>query len=158
MSRAGVEELQYNDSVPSVSLLNADPFAQPRAWRHKQRDVATAGDESFARPRRTPRRSLIVVLGDNHVLSGDAVARRLPSDDGNADDVDVIVACAGQPKNLAALQRRVRDLQVLLAPAGTSTEDLRELAIQRAAGDIVTLVSGFAAEREDGLLKEITAG
>jgi hypothetical protein len=56
--------------------------------------------------------------------------------------MDVILACAGQPASIGGLERSVRDLQVLLAPAGTSTEDLRELAMQRAPGDIVTLLSG----------------
>jgi hypothetical protein len=53
------------------------------------------------------------------------------------------VACAGQPVNLADLQRRVRDAQFLLAPAGTSTEDLRELAMKQAPGDIVSLLNGI---------------
>jgi len=92
-------------------------------------------------PRRTPRVSLIVVLPDNHVVSPDLVTERLLAERDN-EDVDVILACAGQPVSIAALQRRVRDLQVLLAPAGTSTEDLRELAMKQAPGDIVTLLSG----------------
>jgi hypothetical protein len=61
--------------------------------------------------------------------------------------VDVIVACAGQPVNLADLQRRVRDAQFLLAPAGTSTEDLRELAMKQAPGDIVSLLNGVTSPR-----------
>jgi hypothetical protein len=56
--------------------------------------------------------------------------------------VDVIVACAGQPSDLPALQHAVRDAQFLLAPAGTSAEDLRELAMQLAPGDIVRLLNG----------------
>jgi len=65
--------------------------------------------------------------------------------------VDVIVACAGQPTNLHALQRRIRGLQVLLAPAGTSREELRELALKESAGDIVTFLMGApprVADRE----------
>jgi hypothetical protein len=81
------------------------------------------------------------VLPDNHAVSPELVADRLPPE-GDNEIVDVILACAGTPHNFAALQRRVRDLQVLLAPAGTSTEDLRELAMKRAPGDIVTLLSG----------------
>ena len=95
-------------------------------------------------PRRTPRRSLIVVLPENHVVSPDLVAERL-SGEMDSDQIDVILACAGQPSSIAALQRRVRDLQVLLAPAGTSGEDLRELAMNQAPGDIVTLLSGTPA-------------
>jgi len=56
--------------------------------------------------------------------------------------VDVLVACAGQPTNLAALHQSVGDAQFLLAPAGTSTQDLRQLAMRQAPGDIVTLLSG----------------
>lgn len=92
-------------------------------------------------PRRTPRKSLIVVLPDNHVVAPDLVAERL-SNEGESEEMDVILACAGQPVSITALQRRVRDLQVLLAPAGTSSEDLRELAMLRAPGDIVTLLTG----------------
>jgi len=92
--------------------------------------------------RRKPRKSLIVVLPDNYVVSPERLAERLPS---SADDeVDIIVACAGQPLNLSALQRTVRDAQFLLAPAGTSPEDLRELAMQRAPGDIVTVLRGVS--------------
>jgi hypothetical protein len=90
--------------------------------------------------RRTPRKSFIVVIPDNHAVSPEAVAERLPT--GDDDLVDVIVACAGQPGNLGALTRRIRDIQVLLAPAGTSPADLRELAIRQTAADIVTLLSG----------------
>jgi hypothetical protein len=91
-------------------------------------------------PRRTPRVSLIVVLPENHVVSPDRLAEGLRAH-GNQ-DVDVVVACAGQPTNLSALQRSIGDAQFLLAPAGTSTEDLRELAMRQVPGDIVTLLSG----------------
>ncbi|MEA2761106.1 MAG: hypothetical protein QOD47_390 [Gemmatimonadaceae bacterium] len=91
-------------------------------------------------PRRTPRVSLIVVLPENHVVSPERLAARLRAH-GNQ-DIDIVVACAGQPTNLSALQRSVGDAQFLLAPAGTTTEDLRELAMRQAPGDIVTLLSG----------------
>jgi hypothetical protein len=84
---------------------------------------------------------LIVVLPENHVVPTDVVADHLDSS-AEPDQIDVILACAGQPNGITALQRRVRDLQVLLAPAGTSREDLRELAMRRAPGDIVTLLNG----------------
>jgi hypothetical protein len=87
---------------------------------------------------------MIVVLPDNHAVSPDDIAAILPSIDGEI--VDVIVACAGQPGSLTPLQRRVHDLQVLLAPAGTSSEDLRELAMRQAAGDVVVLRSGTPSE------------
>jgi len=91
-------------------------------------------------PRRTPRVSLIVVLPENHVLSPDRLAHGLRARKNQ--DIDIVVACAGQPTNLSALQRSVGDAQFLLAPAGTTTEDLRELAMRQVPGDIVTLLSG----------------
>jgi hypothetical protein len=85
---------------------------------------------------------LIVVLPENHIVAPERVVEHL-TDVGGQDVVDVIVACAGPSSSLAALQRRVRDIQVLLAPAGTSVGDLRELAMKQSPGDIVTLVSGI---------------
>jgi hypothetical protein len=103
-----------------------------------------ADRQALAGPRRTPRKSLIVVLPENHVVSPDLVTDHLAATDGD-EVVDVIVACAGQPLNIAALQRKVSGLQVLLAPAGTGTEDLRELAMNQAPGDVVTLLTGTPA-------------
>ena len=115
---------------------------------HKRVAVDSASDapdaESFSARRRTPRRSLVVILPDDHVVSPSAVAGRLATP-ANGDENDVIVACAGRPRNLDALCREVPDLQVLLAPSGTSTEDLRALAMTKAPGDIVTLVCGSPA-------------
>jgi hypothetical protein len=93
-----------------------------------------------AETRRTPRVSVVVVLPENHVVSPDALLKRLHRRDD--EQIDVLVACAGQPVNLSALQRDVGDAQFLLAPSGTSLEDLREMAMKQATGDIVTLVSG----------------
>jgi hypothetical protein len=90
--------------------------------------------------RRTPRVSVVVVLPENHVVSPDALLKRLRRRDD--EQIDVLVACAGQPVNLSALQRDVGEAQFLLAPSGTSLEDLREMAMKQATGDIVTLVSG----------------
>ena len=124
MSRAGLDDVRYEDqSVKTDDRIAATPVAQQR---------------------RTPRTSLIVVLPDNHVVSPDRLAERLPAE--GAENVDIIVACAGQPVNLADLQRRVRDAQFLLAPAGTSTEDLRELAMKQAPGDIVSLLNGITLQ------------
>ena len=90
--------------------------------------------------RRTPRVSLIVVLPENHVVSPDRLAEGLRAH--GDQQVDVVVACAGKPTNLAAAQRSVGDAQFLLAPAGTTAEELRELAMRQVPGDIVTLLSG----------------
>jgi hypothetical protein len=94
-------------------------------------------------PRRRPKVSLIVVLPENHVVSPDRIAegRRAHGDQ----QVDVVIACAGEPANFAAARHSFGDAQFLLAPAGTTTEDLRELAMRQAPGDIVTLLSGDPA-------------
>jgi hypothetical protein len=74
-------------------------------------------------PYRTPRVALIVVLPENHVLSAD---------------------------RLAALHQSVGDAQFLLAPAGTTTEELRELAMRQVPGDIVTLLGGSPISASSG--------
>ncbi len=93
-----------------------------------------------AAPYRKPRVALIVVLPENHVVPADRLAERLRAH--GDQQVDVVVACAGQPTNLAALHQSVGAAHFLLAPAGTTSEDLRELAMRQVSGDIVTLVSG----------------
>lgn len=89
--------------------------------------------------RRTPRVSLIVVLPEGHDLGASELAGRLPP---RGEGSEVIIACAGRPANLHAIQRAVSDAQFLFAPTGTCAGDLRELAMHLASGDIVTLVSG----------------
>ena len=91
-------------------------------------------------PRRAPRVACIVVVPENHVVSPEALARYLTP---HADrEVKIIVACAGQPADLGALQRTVRNAEFLLAPVGTTSEELRELAMRQAPGDIVNLLDG----------------
>ena len=136
MSSAGVDAILFQDSVSSIGLAD-DAAEQSLA----QSDWGGRITPAPGRSRRTPRKSFIVVLPENHAVSADLVTERLPAE-GDNEMVDVILACAGQPLSIAALQRRVRNIQVLLAPAGTSTEDLRELAMNQAPGDIVTLLSG----------------
>jgi hypothetical protein len=96
--------------------------------------------EQAAVPRRTPRVSLIVVLPENHVVSPDRLAEGLRAH--GDQHVDVVIACAGYSTNLAASQGSVGDADLLLAPAGTTSEDLRQLAMRQAPGDIVTLLTG----------------
>ena len=132
------------------SMSTGDRVSQAQAFadaivREMPDDRRTSGSGSAHAkdrgvPRRTPRVSLIVVLPENHAVSPDRLVEGLRAH-GNQ-DVDVVVACAGQPTNLSALQRSIGDAQFLLAPAGTSTEDLRELAMRQVPGDIVTLLSG----------------
>jgi hypothetical protein len=143
MFRAELSDLlNWAASSPHSDRMGASGAAESFA---KERERFA---ERSARPRLTPRKSLVVVLPDNHVVSPELVAERLPST-GDHDAVDVIVACAGQPTNLGMLQRKVHDLQVLLAPSGTSVERLRELAIMQAPGDIVTLLSGAPRQCDD---------
>jgi hypothetical protein len=141
MSDAGTDEFRYRDTSSSMSIMGSAVFPHPEYWRHEKLAAPSPIAAPVRLPRRTPRKSLIVVLPDDHVVEPETITRRLVSSD--SDEVaDVIVACAGEPRNLGLLQREVRDLQVLLAPAGTSGEDLRELAIGHVPGDIITLFSG----------------
>ncbi|HEY1952820.1 MAG TPA: hypothetical protein VGG76_08435 [Gemmatimonadaceae bacterium] len=123
---------------PSVHAVDRVPLGNHQLASGAAADAFARSDPQAKR--RTPRVSLIVILPENHIVSPDSLAERLrPSDD---QDVDVVVACAGQPTNLTALQRSIGEAQFLLAPAGTSIEDLRELAMRQSGGDIVTLVNG----------------
>lgn len=89
--------------------------------------------------RTLPRRSVVLVLPESRSISPELLVDGLRVR--GYQHVDVVVACAGQPGDLSALQRCVGDAQFLLAPAGTSAEDLREMAMAQAAGDIVTLMT-----------------
>jgi hypothetical protein len=146
MSEVGGEETVMNDR-PSQAHAFADAVVADSAKlidRVASADVGAA-ERSQLRSRRTPRVSLIVVLPEHHVVSPERLAESLRGHE--SQEVDIVVACAGQPKNLSALQKSIGDAQFLLAPAGTSVEDLRELAMRQVPGDIVTLLSG-------GLLRE----
>lgn len=143
MLQAGPDPSKKNDI--------AVPRALKESAKSKPSRVITSGgiaaeveltDRAPAR-RRTPRHSIIVVLPEDHVVSPERLERIR---DGLDEDVDVLVACAGQPTNLNALQRSVGEAQFLLAPAGTSIEDLRELALRQTSGDIVRLLSGARAD------------
>jgi hypothetical protein len=90
--------------------------------------------------RRTPRVSLIVVLPENHVVSPDRLAESLRAH--GDQEVNLVIACAGRPVDLPAPQRSAGGAQFVLAPAGTTSEDLRELAMRQVPGDIVTLLCG----------------
>jgi hypothetical protein len=148
-----------DDSCDSViaapGSVRDDSKAAKKSQAVDHRTILTSGELADRAPslRRTPRHSLIVVLPENHVVSPDRLTESLRA---RVDqDVDVLVACAGQPTNLSALQRSVGDAQFLLAPAGTSTEDLRELAIRQAPGDIVRLLSGALLAEFHGTEREL---
>jgi len=141
MSQVGTDETLSTDR-PAQAHAFADAVVAERA---KPIEVIAFADlPASARrtgvPRRTPRVSLIVVLPEHHVVCPERLAERLRGHEDQ--EIDIVVACAGQPTNLSALQRSVGEAQFLLAPAGTSVEDLRELAMRQVPGDIVTLLSG----------------
>ena len=94
--------------------------------------------DQLAFTRRAPRRSVILLLPDEHSVSPELLLNGLRLR--REHEVDVLVACAGQPADLGALQRCVGHARFLLAPAGTPAEALREMALAQAAGDIVTLL------------------
>jgi hypothetical protein len=144
MSREGVDAIRFQESVSPSAVAAGHDSEQPLVRHHDGFTVAQAARIGYSGPRRTPRKSLIVVLPENHFVPVDLVVDRL-SRDVSADEIGVILACAGQPTNIASLRQRVRDVQVVLAPAGTSGEDLRELAMNQAPGDIVSLLSGTPA-------------
>lgn len=103
--------------------------------------LVSLGESADSPPlnRTLPRRSVVVVVSETRSISPELLVDglRIRGDQ----HVDVLVACAGQPADLSALQRCVGHAQFLLAPAGTSIEDLREMAMAQAPGDIVTLMT-----------------
>jgi hypothetical protein len=143
MSTGHLDDL--GDSVANfcapVDVLATDAAVSPLTGHEVVSPLAPAIYQSAGR-RRTPRKSLILVLPDNVSLALDELAQRLPV--ATYAVADMIVAYTGQYTDLNALQRAVGDAQFLLAPAGTSTADLRELAMKQAPGDIVTLLNGAA--------------
>ena len=102
-----------------------------------------ASKKTFALPS-APRTSLIVVFSDEQV-EPEGLSLVLAA--GEWDDVNVTIACAGEPSKLEALRKRARRARVLLAPAGTPAEELRELAMEQTPGDIVTLLNGADLSR-----------
>jgi hypothetical protein len=140
-----------SDHTPALEGRAASNM-RPRDAARPQLDDAEVGEafrdgvERRASPRRTPRISVVVVLPENHAVSPASLTSLSKLGD---QEVDVVVACAGQPADLNALQRTVRGAQFILAPAGTSAEDLRELAMRQAPGDIVTLLSGALLTETD---------
>ena len=138
MSHARVDDWMDQDApTRTFGNLNgtlAGAIEPDKVGRRARIAVGSSG------PRRTPRVSLIVVLRDDEVVEADLLALHLSSE--RSEDVDITIACAGQPSNLEALQKTARTATFLLAPAGTTAEDLRELAMAQTPGDIVTLISG----------------
>ena len=139
MSHARLDDWVGQDSIPqSFGNLGSYPDA---ALDLEPVVPARRASASSNGPRRTPRVSLILVIPDDQAVEPERLAFRL----GPAlnDEIDVmVVACAGRPSNLEELKRTARNARFLVAPAGTSAEDLRELAMEQTPGDIVTLLNG----------------
>ncbi len=150
MYRGSLDDRHERDAAAHSSMRD-DACAAEKS--DVPRVIRRGAELADARPskRGTPRHSLIVLLPENHVVSPDMLTASLRPR-GGEQIIDVLVACAGQPTNLSALQRSIGAAQFLLAPAGTSIEDLRELAIRETSGDIVRLVSG--ARLDDSHLAE----
>jgi hypothetical protein len=89
----------------------------------------------------TPRSCLIVLLTGEQEISPERLAERIATV--HDDCGHVIVACAGPRANLPALRRSANRVEFVLAPAGTSSEDLREMAMRQAPGDVVRLLDGM---------------
>jgi hypothetical protein len=84
--------------------------------------------------------SVIVVIPEDRVVEPEHLSIETIST--AIGDVEVTIACAGEPSNLEVLKRKIRNARFLMAPSGTSREELRELAMEQTPGDIITLVDG----------------
>jgi hypothetical protein len=124
-----------NSRMPSVGTLAEKSWATTAFNKFVPRPQVSAG-LSIRRP--TPRVSLILILPEDQVVEPDRLALRLSTE--RHEDVDVTIACAGQPSNLDALRRTAATARFLVAPRGTTAEDLREFAMEQTPGDIVTLL------------------
>src|SRR4051812_49146846 len=77
MSSAGVEVIVFRDP-PSLPTATTEDASEQSFVRQAERFAATTAASRVPRgPRRTPRKSLIVVLPENHVVSPDLVTDRL---------------------------------------------------------------------------------
>lgn len=94
----------------------------------------------FPERRLGPRMSLVLVLPGSEPVISEQLAQRLNEFGDRVSDV--IVACAGPASDLRVLETLSSRAQFVLAPTGTTTEALRELGMQLAPGDIVTVLEG----------------
>lgn len=122
--------------VRSATRCDSRPHNVPRSFRRMPDTCLWPVEPAMTT---TPRKSLIVVLVDEENNLPEEFTRHLRTTGGEG--IQVIVACAGPTHDLALLQHTVGDAQYLIAPPGTNAEDLRELAMTQAAGDIVTVLS-----------------
>jgi len=133
------------------SATAARRISQPQAVttpRPERPSSELSAASIFASAQKDPVQALIVTIPAHHAVSVEHVLAHVPP--GPADMRDIIVACAGQPADRAAIHAGLRSADFLLAPAETSREALRALAAKRAAGDILTFIDGHAADAAPG--------
>lgn len=151
MSHARIDDwVSQDSSSQSVGMVDSSSNALKSGTFGPTRQPSRTSSSA----RRTPRVSVILLIPDDQIVEPARLALRLPATPYAEVDVTV-VACAGEPSNLDELRRTVGDAQFLFAPAGTSAEDLRELAMEQTPGDIVTLLSGdkvFAPAKRDRVI------
>lgn len=117
------------------------PAAAPRLVRDDEAQSAGyRGPRPWTEHRSEPTVSIVVIVGDDTAVPTDRLIQRLPRAVDR--EVDLVVAFAGVPADAAVIKRARRDARVVLAPPGTSTQELRALAMREAGGDIVTLING----------------
>ena len=143
MSQVRIDDgFDQSSRTPSVGTLTEKSWAATAFNRFVPRPQVSA---SWSIRRPTPRVSLILVLPEDQVVEPDRLALRLSAE--RHEDVDITIACAGQPSNLDALKRTAVTARFLVAPRGTTAEDLRELAMEQTPGDIVTLLDASYLSR-----------
>jgi GT2 family glycosyltransferase len=81
---------------------------------------------------------MVIAIPAEHSIAVDRLTVPAPS---GGRETDVVIACAGQPKDIAAIHTHLRNAQFLIAPEETSGEDLRVLAFFQTSGDIVTFAT-----------------
>jgi hypothetical protein len=136
------DSLDQDSRMPSVGRLAEKSWAATAFNKFVPRPQVSSG---LSTRRTTPRVSLIFVLPEDQVVEPDRLALRLSTE--QHEDVDVTIACAGQPSNLDALKRTAVTARFLVAPRGTTAEDLREFAMEQTPGDIVTLLDASHLSR-----------
>lgn len=136
------DRLDQDSRLPPAGTLAEKSWAATAFNKFVPRPQVSAG-LSVRRP--TPRVSLIFVLPEDQVVEPDRLALRLSTEQHK--DVDVTIACAGQPSNLDALKRTAATARFLVAPRGTTAEDLREFAMEQTPGDIVNLLDASHLSR-----------
>lgn len=135
--------LEMNKTLPlSFAFRGRWPLGTTEAPASQPGGARGAADPARLRrgPSLRPGVSTVVVVADQRPLPIDQLALRLPRVD--ADGATLVVAMAAEASEANRLRQLRRDASVIVAPLGTSMEDLRGLAMREAPGDIVTMLDG----------------